>query len=117
MNQALTIAGRGIGFLAGTVSAVLWISIMWFEVGGFKLAGFAVAWGAFMALVSLVAAIAAYQGQAGVVFLGFVVSFFGVGWFSLNVQNWFRIFGILDLLLLLSSVMIWVSRDKTETKP
>ena len=116
MGQTLSLAGRGIGFLAGTASAVLWISIMWFEVGGFKLTGFSVAWGAFMALVSLVAAIAAWQGQAGIVFAAFVLSFFGVGWFSLNVLNWFRIFGVLDLLLLLSSVMIWASRRETENK-
>ena len=110
---ALAIAGRGIGFLAASVLAVLWISIMWFEIDGFKLEGFSVAWGAFMALVALVGAIAAWQGHAGILFLAFVVSFFGVGWFSLNVENWFRAFGVLDLLLLLASVMLWVSKRDT----
>lgn len=114
--QWLRLAGRGIGFVAGAVAAVLWISIMWFEIGGFKLEGFAVGWGAFMALVSLVAAVAAWNGHAGIVFLGFVVLFFGVGWFSLNVENWFRIFGLLDLFLLLASVMIWVSARSEEVR-
>jgi hypothetical protein len=52
-----------------------------------------------------------------VIFLCFVGSFFGVGAFALNVDHWFRVFGVLDLLLLVSAVAIWLSargEEKTE---
>lgn len=77
--------------------------------------GIAVAYGFFAAMIGLVAAIAAWHGHATVIFVCFVLSFFGVGAFSLNVDNWFRIFGILDLLLLAASVMIWVSARGKDT--
>lgn len=110
----MSMAGRSIGLLAGGASAVLWIAIIWFPVGGFMLEGIGVAVGAFMALFGLVAAIAAYHGHAGVIFVCFVASFFGVGAFSLNVDHWFRIFGVLDLLLLIASVMLWIASRNRE---
>jgi hypothetical protein len=102
-------AGRAVGVLAGGAASVLWIAIIWFPVAGFMLQGIGVVVGGFMALFSLVAAIGAYHGHAPVVFVCFVASFFGVGAFSLNVDHWFRVFGVLDLLLLVSSAMIWYS--------
>ncbi len=105
----LRIAGRSIGLLAGAATAALWVAIIWFPVGGFMLEGIGVVVGTFMALLGLVAAIASYQGHPGIVFACFVVSFFGIGTFALNVDHWFRFFGVLDLLLCLASVMIWYS--------
>lgn len=105
----LRLAGRAIGLLAGGATAALWVAIIWFPVGDFMLEGLGVAVGAFMALFGLVAAIASWHGHAGIVFVCFVASFFGVGAFALNVDHWFRIFGVLDLLLLLASAMIWYS--------
>jgi len=111
----LSVAGRILGLLAGGATLVLWIAVIWLPVGGFMLeggsltGGIAVAYGLFAALLGLVAAIASYHGHATVVFFCFVLSFFGVGAFSLNVNSWFRIFGILDLLLLAASAMIWFS--------
>ena len=113
----LSIAGRAIGVLAGGAATVLWVAIMWFPVAGFMLDGIGVVVGGFMALFALVAAIGAYQGHAFVIFLCFVGSFFGVGAFALNVDHWFRVFGVLDLLLLVSAVAIWLSargEEKTE---
>lgn len=105
----LLLAGRGIGLLAGGATAALWVAIIWFPVGGFMLAGYGVAVGAMMAILGLVAAIASYNGHATVVFFCFVASFFGVGAFSLNVDHWFRVFGILDLFMLVASIMIWLA--------
>lgn len=108
MNPALTmLIGRSIGMLAGGVTAVLWVAIIWFPVAGFMLDGIGVAVGALMAAFGLVVAIASYHGHAAVIFVCFVASFFGVGAFSLNVDHWFRIFGVLDLLMFVASVMIW----------
>jgi len=110
-------AGRATGVLAGGVAALLWIAIVWFPVGGLMLEGVSVVVGLFLALFSLIAAIAAFNGQAAVVFVCFVACFFGVGTFALNVDNWFRVFGVLDLLLLAASAMIWYSkRGNTETQ-
>ena len=105
----MLIAGRSIGLLAGAVTAILWVAIIWFPVAGFMLEGIGVVVGTFMALLGLVAAIASFQGHAGIVFACFVVSFFGIGTFALNIDHWFRVFGVLDLLLGLASVMIWYS--------
>jgi hypothetical protein len=111
----LSIAGRVIGLIAGGATAALWVAIIWFPVGGFMLeggsgiGGIAVAYALFAAMIGLVAAIASWHGHAAVIFVCFVLSFFGVGAFSLNVDHWFRIFGILDLFLLVASVMIFVS--------
>lgn len=105
----LSNAGRAIGVLAGGVSAALWVAVIWFPVGGFMLEGVSVVVGIFMTLFSLVAAIAAFHRHATVIFVCFVALFFGVGAFSLNVDHWFRIFGLLDLLLFAASVMIWYS--------
>ena len=102
-----SIAGRAVGMLAGGVTAALWVTLIWVPIGGFSLDGIGVAVGAMMALFGLFAAIASWHGHATVVFVCFVASFFGVGAFALNVDHWFRIFGVLDLLLLAASAMIW----------
>ena len=111
----LLTAGRGIGIVAGGAIAALWVAIIWFPVGGFMLSGYGVGVGIIMALLGLVAAIASFHGHASVVFICFVASFFGVGAFSLNVDHWFRVFGILDLVLFAACVMIWVAGRGKET--
>jgi hypothetical protein len=107
LQNVWSIAGRAVGMLAGGVTAALWIAIVWFPIGGFRLEGIGVAVGAMLAAFGLIAAIASWHGHATVVFVCFVASFFGVGAFALNVNHWFRIFGVLDLLLLAASAMIW----------
>jgi hypothetical protein len=110
-----SIAGRAIGMLAGGATAALWVTLLWgVEIDGFSLEGIGVAVGALLAIFGLVAAIASWHGHAVVVFVCFVASFFGVGTFALNVDNWFRIFGILDLLLLAASAMIWFAAKARE---
>jgi hypothetical protein len=112
MANALATAGRGTGMFAGGVTAALWIAVIWLPVGGFMLEGISVAVGAFMAVLGLIAAIASWHGHATVIFFCFVATFFGIGAFALNVDHWFRIFGVLDLLLFAASVMIWYSARK-----
>jgi hypothetical protein len=102
--------------LAGGMTAALWRAVIWFPVGGLMLEGISVAVGAFMAVLGLIAAIASWHGHATVIFFCFVASFFGIGAFALNVDHWFRIFGVLDLLLLAASVMIWYSARKRTDK-
>lgn len=102
--------------LAGGGSALLWVMVIWFPIQGFMLEGYGAAAGAVMALVGLVAAIASFHAHAGIIFLCFVAAFFGVGAFSLNVDHWFRIFGVLDLMLLAASVMIWLAFRQQETE-
>jgi hypothetical protein len=116
LQGSWSIAGRAIGILAGGISAALWVAIIWFPVGGFMLDGIGVAVGAMLALFGLIAAIASWHGHATVVFVCFVASFFGVGAFALNVNHWFRIFGVLDLLLLVASAMIWFAARTPEKK-
>jgi hypothetical protein len=117
MANAMSTAGRVTGMFAGGVTAALWIAVIWFPVGGLMLEGISVAVGAFMAALGLIAAIASWHGHATVIFFCFVASFFGIGAFALNVDHWFRIFGVLDLLLLAASVMIWHSARKRNGRP
>jgi len=113
MRRIWSIAGRALGMLAGSFTTALWVTLIWVPFGDLSLDGIGVAVGAMMALFGLVAAIASWHGHATVVFFCFVASFFGVGSFALNVDNWFRIFGVLDLLLLAASAMIWYSAKTT----
>ena len=113
MRRIWSIAGRALGMLAGGVTAALWVTLIWVPINDFSLDGIGVAVGAMMALFGLVAAIASWHGHATVVFVCFVASFFGVGAFALNVDHWFRIFGLLDLLLLAASAMIWFAAKAT----
>jgi hypothetical protein len=111
----LLTVGRIIGMLAGGIIAALWIAIIWFPIAGFRLEGIGVVIGGSMAFFALIAAIASYHGHAGVVFVCFVLSFFGVGTFALNVvDHWFRLFGVLDLFLLLASAMLWWSAKRDQ---
>ena len=114
MPSGLSIAGRALGIIAGGILCALWVAIIWFPIGGFMLEGVSIVVGALMALFALVAAIASWHGHATVVFACFVASFFGVGAFALNVNNWFRVFGLLDLVLLLASAMIWYAARHKE---
>jgi hypothetical protein len=111
----LILIGRGLGMLAGGVTAALWVSVIWFPIEGFSLQGISVVVGGMLAVFGLVAAIAAYHGHATVIFACFVLSFFGVGTFALNVDNWFRIFGVLDLLMLVASGLIWYGHRQKES--
>ena len=110
----MALLGRVIGILTGGIMAALWVAVIWFPVGGFMLEGVAVAIGIWMALFGLVAAIASWHGHAAVVFGCFVASFFGVGAFALNVDHWFRIFGLLDLLLLVAAALMWTAAKRKE---
>lgn len=115
MARVLSVTGRAVGVLAGGVTAALWVAIIWLPVGGLMLEGIGVVVGGFLALLGLIAAIAAFHGHARVMFACFVVAFFGVGSFALNVPgHWFRIFGVLDLLIFAASVMIWYSASQRE---
>ncbi len=113
----MTTIGRGIGMLAGGITAALWIFPIWVETGGLRFEGISVVVAVFMAALGLVAAIASWHGHATVIFFCFVLSFFGIGTFALNVDNWFRIFGVLDLMLFAASAMIWYSRRTGKPEP
>lgn len=110
----MALIGRVIGILSGGSIAALWVAVIWFPVGGFMLEGVAVPFGALMAIVGLVAAIASWHGHAAIVFACFVASFFGVGARALNAETWFRVFGLLDLSLLLAAALLWTAARKTE---
>lgn len=117
MRRFWSVTGRAVGMLAGGVTTALWVALIYVEVGGFRLDGIGVVVGAMMGLFGLFAAIASWHGHAPVVFVCFVASFFGVGAFALNVDHWFRIFGVLDLLLLAASAMMWFAAKATAKPP
>jgi hypothetical protein len=110
----MLLIGRIAGMLAGGVTAVLWLAVIWFPVGGMQLEGYAVGYALGLVVVALVSAISSFHGHAGIVFLCFVIQFFGVGTRAINAGTWFQLFGILNLLLLLASVMLWTANRRKE---
>ena len=58
------------------------------------------------------AGIAAVHGHAAVIALAFLASFFPIGVSLLPRDHWLQWVGWLDLGLLVSAVLIWVSRPR-----
>jgi hypothetical protein len=107
------LGGRALGMLAGGLTALIWIYAIWVPAESLGVTGVSMLVAAFMALLSLVAAIAAFHGHAIIIVIAFVASFLPVGAILLGADHWLRFIGILNVLLALSSGMIWIgTRDR-----
>ena len=105
----MDLAGRALGALSGAVTSVLWMYAVWFPSEGISMAGASVAVAWLMALLAVVAVIASVKGHHVVLFIAFLASFLPIGAFLLYVRDWPRWIGILNVVLLLASVLIWQS--------
>lgn len=109
MSDLLNLAGRVLGACAGIVNAVAWAFAIWVPDAGLQLSGVSAAIAFLMTLLSLLAAIAAWRGQAVMLFVMFLASFLPIGALLLRVDHWLHWVGMLDLVLLLGCVLIWWS--------
>lgn len=115
----MELAGRVLGALSGAVTSVLWMYAVWFPSEGIGMASasvaVAVAW--LMAVIAIFAIIASVRGHHVVLFIAFLASFLPVGAFLLYVQDWPRWIGVLNVVLLLASVLIWQSARRRGRAP
>jgi hypothetical protein len=108
MSKVLFNLGRGVGALAGAILSVLWSYAMWVPEAGLpSLAGVSFAVAVLMCFVAIIAVIAATRGHSGMLMVAFLASFLPVGAVLVQVDLWFQWVGVLDLLLLLATVLIW----------
>ena len=103
------LAGRTLGVLSGAVTSVLWMYAVWFPSPEITMSGVSVAIAWLMALLAVFAVIASVRGHHVVLFIAFLASFLPVGAYLLYVRDWPRWIGILNVVLLLASVLIWQS--------
>jgi len=113
----VNLAGRALGALSGAVMSVLWMYAVWFPSPEISMQGVGVAVAWLMAVIAIFAVIASVKGHHVVLFIAFLASFLPVGAWSLYVQDWPRWIGVLDIVLLLASVLIWQSARKRHARP
>ena len=110
MLKGVHVIGRAIGALCGAALALGWAYALWVPSEGVALAGASVVLVALlMATLALFAAIAAWRGHPTVVMLAFIASFFPVGLSLLPSTHWLKWLGYLDVGLLASAILIWLT--------
>jgi hypothetical protein len=110
-------AGRALGALSGAITSILWMYAIWFpspEIG-MSSVSVAVAW--LMTMLAVFAIIASVKGHHVVLFVAFLASFLPVGAFLLYVRDWPRWIGILNLVLLAASILLWQSARRRRSEP
>ncbi len=110
MIRVLHLLGRAVGALCGGALALGWAYALWVPTEGVALAGASVVLvSLLMATLALFAAIAAWRGHPTVVTLVFLASFFPVGLSLIPSEHWLKWLGFLDVGLLVSAVLIWIT--------
>jgi hypothetical protein len=104
--------GRGLGALCGAALTVIWAFAFWVPTAGMTLPGISVVGALMFTVFALFAAIASFRGHATVVVLLFLASFFPVGASLIRIDHWLRIVGWLDIGLLVSSALLWLTRAR-----
>lgn len=107
MAKTLNLVGRGLGMLCAAALALAWAFALWVPAAGLPLSGVSVIVALGLVASAVFAGIASAYGHAVVVVLLFLVSFFPVGAFLMQVDHWLKWVGWGDLGLLLAAVLMW----------
>lgn len=110
-------AGRALGALSGAVTSILWMYAIWFPSPEISMSGVSVAVAWFMAMLAIFAIIASVKGHHVVLFVAFLASFLPVGAYLLYVRDWPRWIGVLNLVLLGASILLWQSTRRRRSPP
>ena len=102
----------GLVCAAGLASA--WAYVLWVPSSGLTLAYLNVVTALFFVVLAVFAGIAAVHGHAAVIAVAFLASFFPIGISLLARDHWLQWVGWLDVGLLVSAVLIWVTRRRAE---
>jgi hypothetical protein len=109
MAKAINWFGRALGLTCAAVLASAWAFALWVPSAGLTLSGVSVVTALLLVAFALFAGIAAVHGHGAVLALLFLASFFPVGVFLMPTDHWLKWVGWVDLGLLVSAVLIWVT--------
>jgi hypothetical protein len=109
MSNAINWFGRALGVTCAAVLASAWAFALWVPSAGLTLTGVSVVTALLLIAFALFAGIAAVHGHGAVVALLFLASFFPVGVFLIPTDHWLKWVGWVDLGLLASAVLIWLT--------
>jgi len=112
MTKGINWLGRAVGLVCSAALASAWAYVLWVPSAGLTLTNFNVVTALLFVVLALFAGIAAVHGHAAVIALAFVASFFPIGVSLLPRDHWLQWVGWLDLGLLVSAVLIWLSRPR-----
>lgn len=112
MAKGIQWLGRivGVGCAAGLASA--WAFVLWVPSAGLTLTNLNVVTALFFVVLAVFAGVAAVHGHAVVIALVFLASFFPIGVSLMARDHWLQWVGWLDLGLLISALLIWLSRPR-----
>jgi hypothetical protein len=114
MTKGINWLGRLVGLVCAAALASAWAYVLWVppDGPGLTLANFNVVTALMFVVLAVFAGIAAVHGHALVIALVFLASFFPIGVSLLARDHWLQWVGWLDLGLLASAVLIWLSRPR-----
>jgi len=112
MAKAINWLGRALGLVCAAALASAWAFVLWVPSSGLSLAYLNVVTALVFVVLALFAGIAAVYGHAVVIALAFLASFFPIGVSLLARDHWLQWVGWLDLGLLASAVLIWLSAPR-----
>lgn len=112
MTKSINWLGRLVGVVCSAALASAWAFVLWVPSAGLTLTNFNVVTALLFVVLALFAGIAAVHGHAAVIALAFLASFFPIGVSLLARDHWLQWVGWLDLGLLASAVLIWLSRPR-----
>jgi hypothetical protein len=105
--------GRIVGVCCAAGLASAWAYVLWVPSSGLTLANLNVVTALFFVVLAVFAGVAAVHGHALVIALAFLASFFPIGVSLMARDHWLQWVGWLDLGLLVSAVLIFLSRPRT----
>ncbi len=112
MAKGINWLGRLVGLVCAAALASAWAYVLWVPSAGLTLANLNVVTALVFVALAVFAGIAAVHGHALVIALLFLASFFPIGVSLLPRDHWLQWVGWLDLGLLVSAVLIWISRPR-----
>ena|SRR5690606_4043536 len=113
MLKGINLLGRALGLVCAASIATAWAVALWIPAAGLTPTGISVITALLLVLLAVFAGIAAVRGHPVVLALLFLASFFPVGAFVMPTDHWLKWVGWLDLGLLASAVLIWLSTRRT----
>ena len=112
MAKAINWLGRAIGLVCAAALASAWAFVLWVPSAGLTVTGISVVTALLLVAFAVFAGIASVHGHATVIALLVLASFFPVGAFLIPTDHWLKWVGWVDLGLLVSAVLIWVTRSR-----
>jgi hypothetical protein len=112
MAKGINWLGRLVGLVCAAALASAWAYVLWVPSAGLTLANLNVVTALVFVVLAVFAGIAAVHGHALVIALLFLASFFPIGVSLLPRDHWLQWVGWLDLGLLVSAVLIWITRPR-----